>query len=148
MQDSAPSATTTDPLLQPFRLKHLTLRNRVMSTSHACGLGDENGMPGEAYQRYHEEKAKGGLALTMFGGSSYIGADSTWASGQLNVGTDKVIPFLQSFADRVHRHGAALMIQITHLGRRGEANTMNWLPTIAPSPMLDLTSGIVSDGAA
>ncbi len=23
-----------DPLLQPFRLKHLTLRNRVMSTSH------------------------------------------------------------------------------------------------------------------
>ena len=23
-----------DPLLQPFRLKHLTLRNRVMTTAH------------------------------------------------------------------------------------------------------------------
>ena len=52
-----------------------------MSTSHACGLGDENHMPGEAYQRYHLEKAKGGLALTMFGGSSYIERDSLWASG-------------------------------------------------------------------
>ncbi len=28
----------TDPLLQPFKLKHLTLKNRVMSTSHLCGL--------------------------------------------------------------------------------------------------------------
>ncbi|WP_425403187.1 FAD-dependent oxidoreductase [Hwanghaeella sp.] len=135
MQAIAPSKAQTDPLLQPFRLKHLTLRNRVMSTSHACGLGDADGMPGETYQRYHEEKAKGGLALTMFGGSSYISPDSTWASGQLNVGTDKVIPFLQDFADRIHRHGAAIMIQITHLGRRGESNTQNWLPTIAPSPI-------------
>ncbi len=132
------SANPSDPLLQPFHLKHLTLRNRVMSTSHACGLGDADGMPGESYQRYHEEKAKGGLALTMFGGSSYIGPDSTWSSGQLNVGTDKVIPFLQSFSDRVHRHGAAIMIQITHLGRRGETNTQNWLPTIAPSPIREV----------
>jgi len=138
MSATPSSANPSDPLLQPFRLRHLTLRNRVMSTSHACGLGDADGMPGETYQRYHEEKAKGGLALTMFGGSSYIGPDSTWSSGQLNVGTDRVIPFLQSFADRVHRHGAAIMIQITHLGRRGETNTQNWLPTIAPSPIREV----------
>jgi len=53
-----------DPLLSPFQLKHLTLKNRVMSTSHACGLEEEDGMPAETYQRYHEEKARGGLALT------------------------------------------------------------------------------------
>ena len=55
-----------DPLLSPFQLKHLTLKNRVMSTSHACGLEEEDGMPAETYQRYHEEKARGGLALTAF----------------------------------------------------------------------------------
>ena len=27
-----------DPLLQPLTIRHLTLRNRIMSTSHACGL--------------------------------------------------------------------------------------------------------------
>ena len=122
-----------DPLLEPFDLKHLRLRNRIMSTSHACGLEDENAMPGEAYQRYHVEKARGGLALTMFGGSSYVDQDSTWTGTQLNVGTDRIIPFLQSFAGRVHAEGAALMVQITHLGRRGETSTHSWLPTVAPS---------------
>lgn len=125
--------TRSDPILEPFRLKHLTLRNRVMSTSHACGLGDGDHMPGEAYQAYHVEKARGGLALTMFGGSSYVSTDSKWASGQLSVATDAVIPHLQRFSERVHAEGAALMVQITHLGRRAETNTQTWMPTLAPS---------------
>ena len=90
-------------------------------------------MPGEKYQRYHEEKARGGLALTMFGGSAYVAQDSTWRSGQLNIGSTRIIPYLQSFRERVHAHGAALMMQITHLGRRGETSSQNWLPTVAPS---------------
>lgn len=122
-----------DPLLQSFQLKRLTLKNRIMSTSHACGLEEEDGMPAETYQRYHVEKARGGLALTMFGGSSYVAEDSTWKSAQLNVGTDRIIPYLQSFSERIHAEGAALMIQITHLGRRGETATHHWLPTVAPS---------------
>jgi len=129
------SSTKSDPLLQPFQLKHLKLRNRVMSTSHASGLGDADRMPGEAYQRYHVEKARGGLALTMFGGSSYVAADSTWPAGHLDFSTDRVIPHLQSFADRVHAEGAAIMVQLTHLGRRAEALSHNWLPAIAPSPI-------------
>ena len=27
-------APAKDPLLQPYKLKHLTLRNRIMTTSH------------------------------------------------------------------------------------------------------------------
>ncbi|MCZ6838097.1 MAG: N-methylproline demethylase, partial [Alphaproteobacteria bacterium] len=124
---------TADPLLRPFRLKHLALKNRVMSTSHACGLHD-GGMPAERYQRYHEEKARGGIALSMFGGSSNVAPDSPNTFEQLNVGTDACIPYLREFSERMHRHGAALMCQITHLGRRGNAYAEHWLPMIAPSP--------------
>ena len=53
------TARITDPLLQPFKLGQVTLRNRIMSTSHACGLG-EGGMPTDRYQAYHLEKARGG----------------------------------------------------------------------------------------
>lgn len=123
-----------DPLLQPFRLKHLVLKNRVMSTSHACGL-EVNGYPQERYQRYHEEKAKGGLALTMFGGSSNVAPDSPSVFQQLYVGDDGIIPHLQKFSERIHSQGTALMCQITHLGRRGDSHADNWLPTIAPSPI-------------
>ncbi|MFY0611985.1 MAG: NADH:flavin oxidoreductase, partial [Hyphomicrobiaceae bacterium] len=123
---------STDPLLQPFQLKHLRLRNRIMSTSHACGL-EEGGMPRDRYQAYYEEKAKGGIGLAMFGGSSNVAIDSPSVFQQLNVGVNDVIPHLQNLSHRVHAHGAALMCQITHLGRRGESNKGAFLPTIAPS---------------
>src|SRR5699024_9847937 len=107
-------------------------RNRVMSTSHACGL-EVGGMPGEAYQRYHEEKAIGGIALSMFGGSSNVDLDSPNIFRQLNVGTDDIIPYFEQFSTRMHNAGAGLMCQITHLGRRGNPYAGAWLPTIAPS---------------
>ena len=45
---------TTDPLLQPFELKHLTLRNRIVSTSHEPAYSDD-GLPKDRYLRYHME---------------------------------------------------------------------------------------------
>ena len=104
------STSVSDPLLEPFQLKGLTLRNRVMSTSHACGLGNENHMTSEYYQRYQKEKAKGGLALTMFGGSSYISVDSLWSKGQLNLSIDDGIPYLQQFSKRIHTEGTGILI--------------------------------------
>jgi len=128
---------TKDPLLQPLTIRGLTLKNRVMSTSHASGM-DDDFMPDLRYQRYHEEKAKGGLALTMFGGSSNIAPDSPSMFNQLNVGIDAIIPHFQKFSERIHQHGTALMCQITHMGRRGDAQADLWLPTIAPSSVREV----------
>ncbi len=49
---------SNDPLLQPYRLKHLTLRNRIMSTAHEPAYS-EDGLPKERYRLYHAEKARG-----------------------------------------------------------------------------------------
>ncbi|MDX1450607.1 MAG: N-methylproline demethylase, partial [Acidimicrobiia bacterium] len=106
-----------DPLLQPLTIRHLTLRNRIMSSSHEPAYADD-GHPGPRYQAYHEEKAKGGIALTMIGGSTNIAPDSPSVFGQLYAGDDSIIPHYQALADRVHAHGAAVMSQITHMGRR------------------------------
>ena len=119
-------------LLKPFKLKHLLLRNRVMSTAHAPHYA-EDGMPGERYQLYHTEKAKGGLGLTIFGGSSSVAVDSPLSFSQIDVSHDRVLPYLRKFAGRVHEQGAALFCQITHLGRRGRWDTRYWLPLIGPS---------------
>jgi len=53
-----------DPLLQPYQLKHLTLKIRIMTTSHEPAY-PEDGMPKPRYRAYHEERAKAGLGLTM-----------------------------------------------------------------------------------
>ncbi len=126
--------TANDPLLQPFRLKHLTLRNRLMSTAHEPAYTDD-GMPKERYRLYHAEKAKGGIALTMFGGSAVVAPDSPQAFGNILLYKDEVVRWLRELADAVHEHGAALMIQVTHLGRRTSWNRGDWLPVLAPSPI-------------
>lgn len=125
-------AGKTDPLLRPLQIGRLTLRNRIMSTSHETAL-DEGGHPLEAYQRYHEEKAKGGLALTMFGGSARISADTSWGGTQLDVSSDAIVPVFRAFSERIHRHGAAVMCQISHVGRRANATVGAWLPALGPS---------------
>lgn len=126
------SPATRDPLLQPLHLGHLTLRNRIFSTSHAIRFG-EDGLPQDRYQRYHEEKARGGIGLTMFGGSSNVSPDSGSVFGALTLDTDACIPVLRQFADRIHAHDTAIMCQLTHLGGRSHWRAENWLPTVAPS---------------
>ncbi|MGH6892731.1 MAG: N-methylproline demethylase, partial [Dongiaceae bacterium] len=123
-----------DPLLQPFQLKHLTLKNRIISTSHEPAYSEE-ALPKLRYQLYHEEKAKGGIALTMIGGSSIVAPDSPQVFGNLYVGSDAVIPHFQELARRVHRYGTAVMCQITHLGRRTSWSKEHWLPVISASPV-------------
>ncbi|WP_321345126.1 NADH:flavin oxidoreductase [Breoghania sp.] len=122
-----------DALLRPLTIKGLTIRNRVMSTSHAPSYG-KDGKPQERYQLYHEEKARGGIGLTMFGGSSSVSPDSPatpW--NQISVADDSVIEHFRTFSDRIHSHGAALMVQLTHMGRRTRWDTENWLATVSPS---------------
>jgi N-methyl-L-proline demethylase len=50
--------------------------------------------------------------------------------------SDEIVPWLKAeLADDCHEHGAAVMIQITHLGRRTNWNKADWLPVLAPSPV-------------
>lgn len=124
--------SSADPLLQPFKLKHLTIRNRIISTSHAPAF-QEAGHPRDRYRLYHEEKARGGIGLTMIGGSTNIAPDSPSVFGQLYAGDDSIVPWFQRLTDGVKSHGAAVMCQITHMGRRTSWDDGNWLPVIAPS---------------
>lgn len=121
-----------DPLLQPFTLKHLTLRNRLVSTAHEPSYTDD-GLPKDRYRLYHTEKAKGGIGLTMIGGSAVVAPDSPQAFGNILLFKDEVVPWFRALSDEVHSHGAAVMIQITHLGRRTSWAKDDWLPVLAPS---------------
>ena len=125
-------STRYPALFEPLQLGRLRLKNRIVSTAHSPAYA-EDGKPKLRYQLYHEEKAKGGLAMTMFGGSSNVSIDSPPAFGQIHLGDDSVQPYLREFTDRIHRHDCALMIQLTHMGRRTHWSSGEWLPTVAPS---------------
>ncbi|MBJ3775482.1 oxidoreductase [Acuticoccus mangrovi] len=122
----------TDPLLEPYQFKHLTLRNRLISTGHEPAY-TEGGLPKDRYRLYHLEKAKGGIGLTMIGGSTVVAPDSPQSFGNIELFRDESVHWLKRLADDCHDEGAAVMIQITHLGRRTYWSRSEWLPIVAPS---------------
>ncbi|MBO1042272.1 NADH:flavin oxidoreductase [Brucella pituitosa] len=123
---------SNDPLLQPYKLKHLTLRNRIIVTSHEPAY-PEDGMPKERYRAYTIERAKGGVALTMTAGSAAVSRDSPPVFNNLLAYKDEIVPWIREMTDAVHEEGAAIMIQLTHLGRRTRWDKADWLPVVAPS---------------
>ena len=84
----------TDPLLEPYRLKHLTLRNRMMTTSHEPAYA-EDGMPKERYRAYHVERAKAGVALTMTAGSAAVSRTVRRHSTTSWHYKDEVVPWMK-----------------------------------------------------
>ncbi|MBL4811505.1 MAG: NADH:flavin oxidoreductase [Rhodobacteraceae bacterium] len=121
-----------DPLLQPFQLKHLTLKNRIMTTSHEPAY-PEDGMPKDRYRAYHQERAKAGVALAMTAGSATVSRDSPPVFNNIITYKDEVVPWIQNLTDGCHEHGCAVMIQLTHLGRRTTWNKGDWLPSVSSS---------------
>ena len=121
-----------DPLLQTYQLKHLTLKNRIMTTSHEPAY-PEDGMPKDRYRAYHEERAKAGVALTMTAGSAAVSKDSPPVFNNILAYKDEIVPWIQNLTDGCHEHGCAVMIQLTHLGRRTTWNKGDWLPSVSSS---------------
>ncbi len=130
--------STTDPLFTPFTLKSLTLRNRIVSTSHEPAYS-EDGLPKDRYREYHVEKAKGGVALTMIGGSALVSPDSAPSFGNLQLWRDESVPWLRRLSDAVHEHGTGVMTQLTHMGHRASNYSDNWVPAVSVSRVREST---------
>ena len=108
-------------LFTPLQLRHVTVKNRIVSSAHADALA-EDGMPKEKARRYYEEKAKGGVGLLMCFGSAGVHPTSPaqdWHGVELF--EDRVIPYLAKFADTMHAYNVPVISQITHRGRRGRS---------------------------
>ena len=122
-----------DPLLKAFSIGSLTIKNRIFSTGHALSHAID-GQPTETTFLYQQEKAMGGIGLSFIGGSGTVALDTAPVFDQLIIDKN-IIPFFEKLAEVYHSHGAAIMTQITHLGRRTNSNAGEWLPMVAPSAL-------------
>ena len=103
-----------------------------MTTSHEPAY-PEDGMPKDRYRAYHAERAKAGVALAMTAGSAAVSKDSPPVFNNILAYKDEVVPHIQNLTDACHEHGCAVMIQLTHLGRRTTWNKGDWLPSVSSS---------------
>src|SRR5947209_2195250 len=123
-------------LFSPIPVGRLTLKNRIYSSGHAEAMA-EGGRPSGRLVHYHEAKARGGCALTIFGGSSSVHPSSPAAAWkQIANHDDSIIPGYRALADAVHAHDCLVFTQLTHLGRRAqsdpEGSGVLWAPSQIP----------------
>jgi 2,4-dienoyl-CoA reductase-like NADH-dependent reductase (Old Yellow Enzyme family)/thioredoxin reductase len=69
----------------------------------------------------------------MTAGSAAVSKDSPPVFNNLLAYKDEIVPWVREMTDAVHEEGAAIMIQLTHLGRRTRWDKGDWLPVVAPS---------------
>ena len=94
----------------------------MLSTAHEPGY-TEDGLPKERYRLYHSEKARGGIAMTMIGGSSVVDIDSPQAFGNIQLFKDESVKWLRELADDVHERG-----RVPHRGRPHERGARRAAP--------------------
>src|SRR3546814_1709597 len=69
----------------------------------------------------------------MTAGSASVSRDSPPVFNNILAYKDEVVPWLKEMVDACHEYGTAVMIQLSHLGRRTRWDKSDWLPFVAPS---------------
>jgi 2,4-dienoyl-CoA reductase-like NADH-dependent reductase (Old Yellow Enzyme family)/thioredoxin reductase len=62
-----------------------------------------------------------------------VSRDSAPAFNNILAYKDEVVGWMRDLADACREHGAAVMVQLTHLGRRTRWDRGDWLPVVSPS---------------
>lgn len=119
-------------LLSPMKIGSMTVKNRTVMTAAEFSLGQTDGTPTQKLMDYYEERAIGGVGMITPGicRVNDMGAASTFT--QLSMSRDYHIAPMHEFAERIHRHGAKLCIQLHHPGRQGYSSSTNSLPMLIP----------------
>lgn len=121
-------------LSQPIRLRHLTLRNRIVFGAHTTNMS-ELGLPAEQHLGYYRERARGGAAMVVVEPVPVHPA-AVLTRGNFRTGDDAVVPGFRAITDAVHAEGAAILQQLYHVGQHGDADNSHhaaWSPSGLPS---------------
>jgi len=129
-------------LLAPGRIGSLELRNRIVMSPMGSNLAESDGHLGERIKRYYEERARGGVGLIIVGVGAIAFPAGACNPNQIAISDDVYLPGLTDLADRIHRHGAKLAIQLQHAGKVATqdmgAGRPLWVPSALPPKVGDL----------
>ena len=112
-------------LFSPIQVGKFTLRNRIVFLPHSHNF-PELALPGDREPEYFADRAKGGVALIIYG-CQYVGA--TGSPAQANAGDPRVVDRYKRVTDMVHEHGAYITAQLMHQGSTVSSSDegLDWL---------------------
>lgn len=117
-------------LFTPMKIGTLEIKNRIVMPPMIERLA-VGGMVNEAVKDFYGARAKGGVGLIVL--TPGIIDVSMASEIQLGIYEDRFIPSLKELTDLVHSAGAAIGIELMHLGRQG--GEIEGYKSVAPSPI-------------
>lgn len=102
-------------LFTPLKVGSMTLKNRIIFGPHVTNHWP-NYKADDDTAAYYEERAKGGVAMCIISSTSVDGDADYFHFSQGGLWSDDIIPGLANIAEKVHAHGAKLLIQMVHPG--------------------------------
>ena len=105
-------------LFQPIKIGRCKIKNRIAMAPMLMGLGDFDGMATDKMLDYYEERAKGGTGLIFTEVTRINDRTGSTAFAQLAASHDYHIASLRQLAERIHRHGTKVFVQLHHPGRQ------------------------------
>jgi NADPH2 dehydrogenase len=121
-------------LFDPYTLKNLTLRNRlVMPPMCTYQVTEHDGKVTPFHHAHYLARGIGGVGLIIVEATAVL-PQGRISDNDLGLWNDDQIPGFKSLVDGIHGTGAKVAIQLGHAGRKCEA-TKGVDTIFAPSPL-------------
>lgn len=118
-------------IFQPFTLRTVTVRNRIVMMPMGSDLAGHNGELSDEHIKYYELRAKGGTGLILVENICVKYPEGSNGTTQLRIDKDCYIPRLFNLTEACHRHGACIGIQLNHAGASAMSSRIGMQPVSA-----------------
>ena len=126
------AAGTFDHLFEPYTLKGVQIRNRLVVPAMGTNLGNEDGTVSQRLIDYYAARARGGFGLIVVEGVA-VNPTGMCIPNEGHFWDDANIPGMRKLVDAIHAEGAKTLLQIHHAGRQTNPANIGGLQPIAPS---------------
>ncbi|MBN2655281.1 MAG: NADH:flavin oxidoreductase [Nitrospirae bacterium] len=125
----------------PFRLKNLSLKNRIVRSATYEKRADVDGFATDYLASLYKDLAKGGSGL-IISGCALVHISGRILPQMICIHNDHYTDRLKKITEAVHRYPAKIFIQLVHGGRQCHPEMLGGEAPLAPSAVHDPSTGI------
>jgi 2,4-dienoyl-CoA reductase (NADPH2) len=132
-----------DVLYSQEKIGPLVLKNRFIQSAMHTRFATETGEASEKFISYHQERARGGVAMIIIENTAVDWLVGRAAGNPIRIDDDVYISGLSDLTEAVHSEGCLIAAQLHHAGRQNSiSNTVGGVGPVGPSPV---TSSAIGD---
>ncbi len=122
-------------MLEPFRFKHLVLKNRMVKAPYVSTYCDERGYVLDSAVYHYEAIAKGGEGLFI---TESVAVDPLGVTGapRMAIWDDSYVPGQRRIAEAVHKYGTPILMQLGHAGPARSTGSYGATSTSKVAPLV------------